>query len=291
MAALRGRVIIVTGAGRGLGREYARLIAAEGGHVVADDIGCRADGSGSDPGVVDHVVHEIREGGGTALARSDDVRTMVGATNLLQAALDEFGVVHGLVNNAGILRDRMFVNMSEEEWDEVITGQLKSTFSATRVLAGYWRDRAKADDPLQASVVNVSSTSGLLGQPGQSNYGAAKAGIASLSIILAQELARYGVRVNAITPVARTRMTEDVPGIKEIVAAPEAPEAFDVYHPGNVAPLVAWLMSEGCPVTGHNFYVKGGEVRQFCGWHYGETVEIDDRWTVTQLDEAMPTLL
>jgi len=291
MGALDGRVVIVTGAGRGLGREYARSIAAEGGRVVVDDIGCQSDGTGTDPAVAQAVVDEIVAAGGEAVARTDDVRTMAGAQALLDAAVDAYGEVHGLVNNAGILRDRMFVNMSEEEWDDVVTGQLKSTFCAARTLAGYWRDQAKAGDTVAASMVNVSSTSGLLGQPGQTNYGAAKAGIASLSVILAQELGRYGVRVNALTPVARTRMTEDVPGVKDLVAAPTDPAAYDVYAPAGPAPLVAWLLTEQCPATGQTFYAKGGEIRHFLGWHYGAIVQQDAPFTVADLDRQLPGLL
>jgi NAD(P)-dependent dehydrogenase (short-subunit alcohol dehydrogenase family) len=291
MGSLSGRVVIVTGAGRGLGREYALLAAAEGAQVVVDDVGCGPDGSGADPSLAAAVAEEIGEAGGSALARTDDVRTLAGAQALLDAAVDAFGVVHGLVNNAGILRDRMFVNMSEEEWDDVVEGQLKSTFCAARTLAGYWRDRAKAGEPVAASMVNVSSTSGLLGQAGQSNYGAAKAGIASLSIILAGELGRYGVRVNAITPVARTRMTEDVPALKEMVAAPTDAGTFDVYHPAHVAPLVAWLLAEDCVATGQTFYARGGEIRHFVGWHYGATISEDKDWTVDGLAASLPGLL
>ncbi|HVX21957.1 MAG TPA: SDR family NAD(P)-dependent oxidoreductase [Acidimicrobiales bacterium] len=291
MGALDGRVVIVTGAGRGLGREYARHIAAEGGRVVVDDVGCAADGTGADPSVAEAVAVDIVAAGGQAVARTDDVRTMAGARALLDATLDAYGEVHGLVNNAGILRDRMFVNMTEDEWDDVVTGQLKATFCAARTLAGHWRDRAKAGVAVAASMVNVSSTSGLLGQPGQSNYGAAKAGIASLSVILAQELGRYGVRVNALTPVARTRMTEDVPGIKDMVAAPADPAAFDVYHPAGPASLVAWLLTEHCPATGQTFYAKGGEIRHFLGWHYGGTVKQDRPFTVADLDRELPELL
>lgn len=287
MGALEGRVVVVTGAGRGLGREYARLAAAEGASVVVDDVGCAPDGTGSDGSVAESVASAIRDEGGSAVARSDDVRTTAGAETLLAATLDEYGEVHGLVNNAGILRDRMFVNMSEDDWDAVVRGQLRSTFCATRAFVGHWRDRSKSGEPVAASVVNVSSTSGLLGAVGQTNYGAAKAAVASLSVILSQELSRYGVRVNAITPVARTRMTEDVPGIKEMVALPADPDAFDAYHPANVAPLVAWLLSGRCTVSGRTYYAKGGEVREFLGWHYGRTVERDGRWTVAELATAL----
>jgi NAD(P)-dependent dehydrogenase (short-subunit alcohol dehydrogenase family) len=206
------------------------------------------------------------------------------------AAVEAFGKVDGLVANAGVLRDRMFVNMSEDEWDDVILGQLRSTFCANKAFAGYWRDQSKAGEQPAAAIVNVSSTSGLIGAPGQTNYGAAKAGIASLSVILAQELSRYGVRVNALVPVARTRMTEDVPGVKEMVAIPEDPAAFDVYHPANVAPMVTYLLSDRCEMTGRTFYAKGGEIREVLNWHYGKTLEHDGRWEPAELAEAMAAL-
>lgn len=290
MPALDGRVVIVTGAGRGLGREHALLLAREGASVVVNDLGCAPDGSGSDPEVAEAVAAEIRAAGGTAVANGDDMATMDGAQRVLAQTLERFGTVHGLVNNAGVLRDRMFVNMSEAEWDDVIRGQLKATFCPTRTLAAYWRDRAKEGATVNAAVVNVSSTSGLIGAPGQTNYGAAKAGIASLSIILAGEIGRYGVRVNAITPVARTRMTENLPKIGEMVAAPADPAEFDVYHPGNVSPLVAWLLTESCTLTGSTFYAKGGEIRQFLPWQYGKTLERQQRWTVDELTEEMGSL-
>lgn len=185
----------------------------------------------------------------------------------------------------------MFLNMPEADWDDVISGQLRATFAPCTVFGNYWRERSKSGETVAASIVNVSSTSGLLGAVGQSNYGAAKAGIAALTTILAQEVARYGVRVNAITPVARTRMTENVPGIKELVAAPDDPSAFDTYHPGNVSPVVAYLLTEKCPATGQVFYAKGGEVRQFLGWQYGKTIARDSRWTVEELTEAMSEIV
>jgi NAD(P)-dependent dehydrogenase (short-subunit alcohol dehydrogenase family) len=225
------------------------------------------------------------------VASAADVRTVEGAQELLDAAVSGFGDVHGLVNNAGVLRDRMFVNMSEDEWDDVIRGQLRATFAPTRVLAGYWRDRAKGGEELDVAVVNVSSTSGLKGQAGQSNYGAAKAGIAALTIILADEVSRYGIRVNAVVPVARTRMTENVAAFAEMLAAPSDPAEFDVYHPGNVSPLVAWLLQPGSAVTGQVFYAKGGEIRRLIGWQDGETIKKETRWTVAELDEAMSSLV
>jgi len=288
---LDGRVIVVTGAGRGVGREHALLAAREGARVVVNDNGTGADGSGTDDTIAAAVADEIVAGGGTAVASTDDVTTVAGAQRLLDTALKAFGEVHGLVNNAGILRDRMFVNMSEDEWDDVITGQLRGTFAPCRVFGAHWRDRSKAGDEVSASIVNVSSTSGLIGAVGQSNYGAAKAGIASLTQILAQELGRYGVRANAITPVARTRMTQDVPGIKELVAAPEDPEAFDVFHPANVSPVVAYLLTADCPATGAVFYAKGGEIRQFLPWSYGKVIDKGDRWTVEELKKEMADLV
>jgi NAD(P)-dependent dehydrogenase (short-subunit alcohol dehydrogenase family) len=274
-----------------MGREHARLCAAEGASVVVNDRGCDRDGTGLDPAVADAVVKEIVAAGGTAVASSEDVATMDGAQRVLDQAVRSFGRLDALINNAGILRDRMFVNMSEDEWDSCIRGHLKATFCPTRVAAAYWRDCFKAGEPIQAAVLSTSSTSGLIGQAGQSNYGAAKAGIAAMTVILADELKRYGVRANAITPVARTRMTEETPGVADLVRRPDDPAAFDVYHPGNVSPLVAWLVSADCPVTGRVFYVKGGEVRQFLPWHYGEQIDGGDRWDVSDLAKAMTRLL
>lgn len=291
MNQLTDRVIVVTGSGRGIGREHALLAAAEGAKVVVNDSGAGADGKGADPSPAEAVAAEINDAGGTAVARSVDVTTIAGAQELLDLAIESFGAVHGLVNNAGILRDRMFVNMSEDEWDDVITGQLRATFAPCRVFGAHWRDRSKAGDDVNASIVNVSSTSGLLGAVGQSNYGAAKAGIASLTLILSQELERYGIRSNAIVPVARTRMTENVPGIKDMVAKPEDADAFDVYHPGNVSPVVAYLLTADCPANGSVFYAKGGEIRQVIGWQYGKQIDKGARWTVDELVQEMSSLV
>ena len=290
MGALDGQVVVVTGGGGGLGREHAMLIGAEGASVVVDDVGCAPDGTGSDPSRAAEVAAEIVAAGGAAIASAADVRTTAGAQELLALAVDTYGRVDGVVANAGILRDRMFVNMSEAEWDDVIAGQLRSTFCTARVFAGHWRDRAKSGDVPAASMVTVSSTSGLIGQAGQSNYGAAKAGIAALSVILAGEIERYGIRVNSIVPVARTRMTADLPALKDTFAAPSDPEVFDVYHPGNVSPLVAWLLSPSCDLTGRTFYAKGGEIREFVPWRYGRTIDKRARWTVAELGEQMQQL-
>jgi NAD(P)-dependent dehydrogenase (short-subunit alcohol dehydrogenase family) len=290
MGALDGQVVVVTGAGGGLGREHALLIAAEGARVVVDDLGCAPDGTGSDPSRAAAVAAEIEKEGGAAVSSAADVRTTAGAQELLMLALDTYGRVDGVVANAGILRDRMFVNMSEEEWDDVIAGQLRSTFCTVRTFAGHWRDQAKSGEQPAASIVTVSSTSGLIGQPGQSNYGAAKAGIAAMSTILAGEVQRYGIRVNSVVPVARTRMTADLPALKDTFAAPTDPDVFDLYHPGNVSPLVAWLLSRSCELTGRTYYAKGGEIREFVPWSYGRTIDKGARWTVAELDEKMREL-
>jgi len=291
MVDLDGRVVVVTGGGRGMGFEHAKLLARAGASVVLNDVGCARDGSGSDPAIADAAVAAINDGGGTAVASSADVSTTAGAQSVIQQAIDTFGGLHGLVNNAGILRDRMFVNMTDEDWDEVMRGHLRATFAPTRAAAQFWRDRSKAGDPVKASVVSMSSTSGLIGQVGQSNYGAAKAGIAAMTVILAQELGRYGARVNAITPVARTRMTEEVPGVADLVRAPEDPAAFDTYHPRHVSPLVLWLLSEGCPATGEVFYARGGEIRRYAPWSYQASITTDGEWDADEIDTRLGALL
>ncbi len=290
MGALDGRVAIVTGAGRGMGREHALLFAEEGAKVVVNDNGAERDGTGTDPLLAKAVVDEIRTAGGDAVASDADVTTMDGAKAVLDRAIEDFGDVHAVVNNAGILRDRMFVNMTEDDWDAVIRGHLRSHFCMTRQAAGYWRDKVKAGEPVNAAVVNVSSTSGLLGQVGQSNYGAAKAGIASMTIILAEELGRYGVRVNTIVPVARTRMTEEVAGIADLVRKPDDPAEFDTFHPGNVSPLVAYLATADCPHTGRVLMARGSEIRVFRNWSYASTIEHDARWGVDELSKALADL-
>jgi NAD(P)-dependent dehydrogenase (short-subunit alcohol dehydrogenase family) len=290
VGALEGRVAIITGAGRGLGREHALLFASEGAKVVVNDLGGAIDGSGDDRSAAEQVVDEIRAFGGEAQPNTDDIASAEGAQNLVNAAVEAFGDLHVLVNNAGILRDRMLVNMSEEDWDSVIHVHLKGHFLPTRYAAAYWREQVKGGREVSASVVNTSSTSGLLGNPGQTNYGAAKAGIAAFTIIAAQELSRYGVRVNAIAPAARTRMTEATPGLGDIVKAPLDPGAFDVWNPANVSPLVAYLSTEGCPLTGRVLFVQGGQVRAFQPWTMTTTLEKNDRWTVDELAKELPGL-
>jgi NAD(P)-dependent dehydrogenase (short-subunit alcohol dehydrogenase family) len=287
MGALDGRVAIITGAGRGLGREHALLFAAEGAKVVVNDLGGAADGAGSDRTAAEQVVDEIAAMGGEAIANADDVADWDGGRQLIESAIEAFGRLDVLVNNAGILRDRMLVSMTEEEWDSVVKVHMKGHFVPTRFAAAYWREQAKAGVEVQASIVHTSSTSGLLGNPGQTNYGAAKAGIGSFSIICASELSRYGVRSNCIAPAARTRLTEATPGLGELVKPPEEAGAFDVWDPANVSPVVAYLATRDCPFNGATFYVQGGAVRVMEPWRMGDGVEQDERWTIEGLSGAL----
>jgi NAD(P)-dependent dehydrogenase (short-subunit alcohol dehydrogenase family) len=291
MGALDGRVAIITGAGRGLGREHALYFAAEGAKVVVNDTGSGPDGQGGDEGPAQQVVDEIRAAGGEAIASADDVSDWKAGERLIRLAVETFGDLHVLVNNAGVLRDRALVHMSEEEWDVVIHVHLKGHFVPLRHAAAYWREQTRAGRTVAAAVVNTSSTSGLYGNPGQSNYGAAKAGIGALTLIAAQELGRYGVRVNAIAPAARTRLTQATPGLDEMVRAPEDDARFDEWDPANVSPVVAWLASRGCTVTGRTLFVFGGAVQPMTGWTRGPGVERSERWTVDALARELPPLL
>jgi NAD(P)-dependent dehydrogenase (short-subunit alcohol dehydrogenase family) len=290
MGALDGRIAIITGAGRGIGREHALLFAAEGAKVVVNDIGAGLDGSTQAASAAEEVVAEIEAFGGVALANHDNVATWEGGERLVASTVEAFGDLHVLVNNAGILRDRVLVNLSELDWDAVINVHLKGHFVPTRHAAAYWRERAKAGHDVKASVINTSSTSGLLGNVGQSNYGAAKAGIAAFTVIIAEELARYGVRANAIAPAARTRMTESTPGLSDVVVKPSDAATFDVWDPANISPLVAALATESCPLTGRVYFVQGGTVRLFRNWTMTSSLEKDDRWTVEELAAKLPTL-
>jgi NAD(P)-dependent dehydrogenase (short-subunit alcohol dehydrogenase family) len=291
MGALDGRVAIITGAGRGIGREHALLFASEGAKVVVNDLGGAVDGSGDDRSPAQQVVDEIKAMGGEAVANADNITEWEGGQRLVNTAVEAFGDLHVLVNNAGILRDRVLVNMTEEEWDSVINVHLKGHFVPTRWAAAYWREQTKAGKEVKANVVNTSSTSGLLGNPGQTNYGAAKAGIGAFTVICAQELGRYGVRSNAIAPAARTRMTEATPGLGDIVKAPEDPGQFDMWNPANISPLVAYLATEGCEAQGKVFFVQGGSIKLFQGWTMTEGIEKNDRWTVGELESEMKKLV
>ncbi len=290
MGALDGRVCIVTGAGRGIGREHALYLASQGAKVVVNDLGGNIDGTGADRAPAQQVVDEIKEMGGEAVANVDSVSDWKGAERLIQTAIDTFGTLHVLVNNAGILRDRVIVNMTEEEWDAVINVHLKGHFAPLHHAAAYWRQQAKAGNPVKASVIHTSSESGLFGNPGQANYGAAKAGIAALSLIASKELIRYGVRSNTIAPRARTRLTESTFGAQALTV-PEG--QFDIWDPANISPVIAWLAHEDCPANGETFFVFGGTVQRIKGWTFDEDhkIEKNDRWTVEELLEEGKRLL
>ncbi|MGH3117643.1 MAG: SDR family oxidoreductase [Gaiellales bacterium] len=279
MPSLEGKVAIVTGAGRGIGREHALALATAGARVVVNDLGGSLSGEGTDATPAQSVVNEIVAAGGQAVANYDDVSDFGAAEHMIQRALERYGRLDILVCNAGILRDRMLVNMAEDEWDAVIAVHLKGHFSPLRHAAAYWREQAKAGASLHARVIATSSPSGVFGNVGQANYGAAKAAIAGLTLIAAQELHRYGVTVNCIAPNARTRMTEETFGD---LPAPE--EGFDPLDPGNMAPLVVALSAdEAQDITGQCFFVWGGTVNVLRPWDAGELFVSDERWDADAL--------
>jgi len=271
-----GRVAIVTGAGRGIGREHALSLASAGAKVVVNDLGAGVDGSGGDQSPAHQVVEEIKGMGGQAVANGDDISSWEGAQRLINTAIETLGDLHVVVNNAGILRDRMLTNMTEEEWDAVIKVHLKGTFAPSRWAAAYWREQAKAGKPVSGRIINTTSVSGIYGNIGQTNYGAAKAGIASFTNIAALELARFGVTVNAVAPVALTRMTEGLGN------APETDEEREMRSPRWIAPIVTWLASEeAAHVTGRVFEASGQVLAIAEGWHRGPTHKpVDDPSTL-----------
>jgi NAD(P)-dependent dehydrogenase (short-subunit alcohol dehydrogenase family) len=273
-----GRVVIVTGAGQGIGRAHAHAFAADGALVVVNDIGPAAD----------QVVKEIEADGGTAVATTGDVADWAYGEQLVRTAVDTFGRLDALVNNAGLVRDRMLVNMSEEEWDTVLRVDLKGHFVPLRHAAAYWRDQAKAGTPVEARVVNTSSGAGLMGSFGQGNYAAAKAGVVGMTLVAAAELARYGITVNAIAPAARTPMTEAV--FARTMAKPES--GFDPMDPANVSPLVVWLASEDSgDVTGRVFEVEAGVISPADGWQHGPREDKGGRWRPDEIGSAVRHLL
>jgi NAD(P)-dependent dehydrogenase (short-subunit alcohol dehydrogenase family) len=288
MPSLEGKVAIVTGAGRGIGREHALALAQAGAQVVVNDLGGSLAGEGTDATPAQSVVNEIVAAGGEAVASYDDVSDFGAAEHMIQRAIDRYGRLDILVNNAGILRDRMLVNMTEDEWDAVIAVHLKGHFGPTRHAAAYWRERAKAGETLRARVINTSSPSGVFGNVGQANYGAAKAAIAGFTLIAAQELQRYGVTVNCIAPNARTRMTEETFG-----DLPPPEDGFDPLDPANMAPLVVALAADDAQdITGQCFFVWGGSVNVLRPWDAGELFATDSRWDadelLSQLRERFP---
>jgi len=280
---LQDRVAIITGAGRGIGREHALLFASLGAKVVVNDLGGAVDGSGADISAAQAVVDEITAAGGQAVANTDSVSSFDGAKAMVDQAVSTFGDLHVVVNNAGILRDRMLVSTSEQEFDDVIAVHLKGTFNLTRHAADVWRDAAKTGTVTDRAIVNTSSGAGLHGNVGQTNYSAAKAGIAIMTVVNAMELTRYGVRANCIAPVARTRLTMQTPGMGEAMQQ-------HLFDPENVSPLVAVLASEGCPFNGQVFSVYGGSVGIYAGWSIADSVDTDDRWTAESLATAMDKL-
>jgi NAD(P)-dependent dehydrogenase (short-subunit alcohol dehydrogenase family) len=279
MPKLDGKVAVVTGAGRGIGREHAIALAEAGAKIVVNDLGASLAGEGTDTGPAHEVVREIETRGGEAVADGENVADFAGAKRLIDRAISTFGRLDILVNNAGILRDRMLVNMDEHEWDAVIEVHLKGHFAPTRHAAAHWRERSKAGDQVIARVINTSSPSGVFGNVGQLNYGTAKAGIVGFTLIAAQELQRYGVTVNAIAPNARTRMTEaafgEIPG-------PE--DGFDAADPANNSPIVVALSAdEAQDITGQVFFIYGGVVNMLSGWQAGELFARGERWDPDEL--------
>ena len=288
MGICEGRVVIVTGAGRGIGRAHALEFARQGAQVVVNDLGAELDGTGGSSGPAGEVVEEIRANGGEAIANGADVANFEESGALVRAARDAFGRLDVVVNNAGFLRDRMFVSTSEQEWDSVVRVHLKGHFCTSRHACEYWRSQSKAGEEVDARIINTSSGAGLQGSVGQSNYSAAKAGIATLTLIQAAELGRYGVTSNAIAPAARTRMTE---AIFADMAAPED-GTFDENAPENISPLVVWLGSvESRDVTGRVFEVKGGMIGISDGWRDGPSVDKGARWEPDEVGAAVSDVL
>jgi len=288
MGALEGRVAVITGAGRGIGREHALLFAKEGAKVIVNDLGGDNAGNGADSGPARDVVEEITEAGGTAVASTENVATWSGAESVVLQAIAEYGRLDVLVNNAGILRDSFIAGMEESHWDAVIAVHLKGHFAMLRHAAAYWKAQSKAGDQPNAAVINTASGSGVtLPNAGQANYGSAKAGIAAMTLIAAEELERYGVRVNAIAPIARTRLTLATPGMGSLMAEPEDDE-LDLFSPANISPLVAYLATDKCPITGKVYAVQGGAISALSGWHDTETIETDGPWQIDDIATRLP---
>lgn len=283
-----GRVAIVTGAGRGIGRAHALELARQGARVVVNDLGVSNRGEGGDGGPAEEVARTIREMGGEAVSDGADVAHWGQSEALVQRAVDAFGRLDVVVNNAGFVRDRMFVSCSEEEWDAVIRVHLKGHFCVSRHAAAYWRQQIKAGEEVDARIINTSSGAGVLGSVGQASYSAAKAGIATLTLVQAAELGRYGVTANAICPIARTRMTEGAFG--DAMKAPA--EGFDQNDPANVSPFVAWLASnQSGSVTGRVWEIFGGTITVFDGYRREQTVDIGKRWEPAEIGPAVESLL
>ncbi|MEU0872814.1 SDR family oxidoreductase [Nocardia brasiliensis] len=291
MGSLDGRVAIVTGAGRGIGRAHALLLAAQGAAVVVNDLGGNNEGIGADAGPAQQVVDEIVAAGGRAVADTANIADWAGAKALVDHAIKAFGGLHVLVNNAGILRDAFIAAMDETQWDAVLAVHLKGHFAVLHHAAAYWKAESKAGRPVAASVINTASASGtFMPNPGQANYGAAKAGIAALTQVAALELERYGVRANAIAPVARTRLTLATPGMGAMFAEEVPAGQFDAFAPENISPIVAYLAQEKCPITGKVFAVQGGAISVLAGWTAAATIETSGPWELADLADRLPDL-
>lgn len=282
------RVVVVTGAGRGIGRAHALEFAAQGARVVVNDVGAPEEGQGANGEAAEAVVAEIRAMGGEAIANTADVSDWEAAGHLVRDAVETYGRLDVLVNNAGVLRDRMFVNATAEEWDTVIRVHLRGHFCPAKHAVAHWRALAKTGQAVDARIINTSSQSGLHGSVGQVGYAAAKAGIAAMTLVQAAELGRYGVTANAIAPIARTRMTEEVFG--DLVRAPDS--GFDTYGPENISPLVVWLGSaESRDVTGRVFELYGGQISIADGWSVGPRVDKGSRWSPGEVGAAVQDIL
>jgi NAD(P)-dependent dehydrogenase (short-subunit alcohol dehydrogenase family) len=282
-------VAIVTGAGRGIGRSHAVELARQGARVVVNDIGAELDGTGGGLSPAQEVVEEIRAAGGEAVVNGDDVADWAGGERLVRTAIETFGRLDAVVNNAGVVRDRMFVSSEQEEWDIILRVHVMGHVATARHACAWWREEAKAGRPVDARIVNTSSGAGLLGSIGQSAYAAAKGAIASLTLVQAAELGRYGITSNAIAPSARTRMTEGP--FAEMMAVP-TDGSFDAMHPDNVAPLVAWLASaDSQDVTGRMFEVEGGKIALADGWRHGVPIDRGERWEPAEIGAAVKDLV
>ncbi|WP_169584978.1 SDR family oxidoreductase [Antrihabitans stalactiti] len=289
MGALDGRIAVITGAGRGIGREHALLFAQQGASVVVNDLGGSNSGEGADAGPAQEVVNEIVAAGGKAVANTDNVATWDGAKGLVDQAISEFGGLDIVVNNAGILRDSFIAGLDEAQWDSVIAVHLKGHAAVLHHAAAYWKSQSKAGDQPNAAVINTASASGVtVPNAGQANYGAAKAGIAALTLVAADELERYGVRVNAIAPIARTRLTLATPGMGAILGAAVEEGEFDAFSPANISPVVAYLATEKCPITGKVFAVQGGAISELAGWHDIKTIETEGPWEIDDIASRLP---